>query len=185
MLVRTTYLEQRSPTRLRPAALPGTPPEIVRVEIPAPEFGRFLYATVGGDWHWRDRLPWTREQWLAHLSRPRVETWVAYLQGTPAGYFELDGSSTSDVEIAYFGLMPGFLGRGLGGYLLTAALRQAWSLADRWPAADVTRVWVHTCSLDAPGALPNYRARGLTVYRTEETEEDVPGSPPGSWPAST
>lgn len=188
MLVRTTYLEQRSPDELRVAGTPRDPVEIVRVEVPSPEFSRFLYATVGGDWFWLDRLKWTRETWAEYLGRPAVETWVAWVRGTPAGYVELAGSSTSDateVEIAYFGLLPGFLGIGLGGHLLTAGLRRAWTLADRWPGmGPVGRVWVHTCTLDGPAALANYQARGLTSYRTEDAEEEVPDSPPGSWPVS-
>lgn len=189
MLVRTTYLEQRSPGQIRAARVPSEPVDIVRVERPAPEFCRFLYTTVGGDWHWRDRLPWTRERWVEYLSRRHVETWVAWVRGAPAGYVELAGSSTvdsCDVEIAYFGLLPGFLGAGLGGHLLTAGLRLAWTLAARWPdTPGVSRVWVHTCTLDGPAALANYRARGLVAYREEEAEEDAPDSPPGSWPASS
>jgi GNAT superfamily N-acetyltransferase len=188
MLVKTTYLEQRSPTEIRSARTPGDPVDVVRVELPTPEFCRFLYTTVGGDWYWRDRLPWTRDAWTDHLSRPLNETWVGWVRGTPIGYVELAGVSTSDsteVEITSFGLLPGFLGAGLGGHLLTVGLGRAWTLAGRWPdTKPVSRVWLHTCTLDGPVALANYQARGLVVYRTEEAEEDVPGSPPGSWPVS-
>jgi GNAT superfamily N-acetyltransferase len=188
MLVTTTFLEQRSPDEVRPARVPREPVRIVRAEVPSPEFSRFLYATVGGDWHWHDRLGWTRDAWVEYLNRPAVETWAAWVRGTPAGYAELAGTSTVDsteVEIAYFGLLPGFFGIGLGGHLLTDALRKAWSLSDRWPdAKPVRRVWVHTCTLDGPAALDNYRARGLIPFRTEEAEEDVPKSPSGSWPAA-
>lgn len=62
----------------------------------------------------------------------------------------------SEVEIAYFGLAPHFVGRGLGGALLTSAIEEAW----RW---DASRVWVHTCSLDHPSALRNYEARGMRI----------------------
>lgn len=186
MLVRTTYLEQGSPEAVRPATSPADSVDVVRVELPSPEFSRFLYATVGGDWHWTDRLGWTRSAWSEYLNRPLVETWVAWVRGTPAGYIELAGSSTGDVEIAYFGLLPGFLGRGLGGHLLTEGLRRAWTMATRRPGIEpVHRVWVHTCTLDGPAALANYQARGMTVYRTEDAEVDVPASPPGSWPTST
>jgi ribosomal protein S18 acetylase RimI-like enzyme len=178
VLVRTVHLEQHSPDHVRPARRPDEPVEIVRVVRPAPEFSRFLYVTVGGDWHWHERLPWTRERWLAHLSRPLTETWVAYVDGAPAGYLELTGVSTvdsQDVEIAYFGLLPGFLGLGIGGHLLTEGLYKAWTMVDRWPdTPPVRRVWVHTCSLDGPAALANYQARGLVVYKTEDIEEDVP-----------
>jgi GNAT superfamily N-acetyltransferase len=185
VMVRTTYLEQGSPEEVRPAREPADPVNVVRVEQPSPEFARFLYGTVGGDWHWTDRLPWSREIWLEYLSRPLVETWVAWVHGAPAGYVELAGSSTGEVEIAYFGLLPGFLGRGLGGHLLTVGLRLAWTMAARWPDVPaVSRVWVHTCTLDGPAAAANYQARGMVPYRTEDAEVAVPASPPGSWPSS-
>lgn len=183
MLVRTTYLEQLRPDALRAAREPAESVDLVRVELPSPELSRFLYATVGGDWHWTDRLGWTREEWLSYLSKPFVETWVGSVRGAPAGYVELAGEAGGTVEIAYFGLLPGFLGRGLGGHLLTLGLRMAWSLASRWPGMEpVSRVWVHTCTLDGPAALANYKARGMTVYRTEDAEADIPAEPSGSWP---
>ena len=77
-------------------------------------------------WQWYERLVWTRDQWLAYLDRPEQETWVGYVQGTPAGYFELEHQARDSVEIVYFGLMPDFIGRGLGGVLLSAAVRRAW-----------------------------------------------------------
>lgn len=136
----------------------------MRAEEPCGAFNRFLYSTVGADWQWTDRLPWSLEQWQQNTAQPGLETWVAYINGTPAGYFELFyAMEVGEVEIQYFGLLPQFTGRGLGGALLTDAIKRAWSLAD-----GVKRVWVHTCTLDGPTALPNYRARGMQVYKTEE-----------------
>ncbi len=65
------------------------------------------------------------------------------------------------MEVASFGVLPQFIGRGLGGLLLTAALERAWEEGTR-------RVWLHTCSWDHPHALANYQARGLEVYKTKE-----------------
>jgi len=76
-------------------------------------------ASVGGDWYWLTRLDWTLDRWRKYLDRPGVETWVAWHRGTPAGYIELEGQADAAVEIAYFGLLPDFIGRGIGGYLLT------------------------------------------------------------------
>jgi GNAT superfamily N-acetyltransferase len=182
MLVTTVYLEQLSPSSVRDARPPAEPVSVVQVERPSPEFSRFLYLTVGGDWHWTDRLGWTRTQWHDYLTRPQVETWVAWVRGAPAGYIELAGAPDLSVEIAYFGLLPGSLGLGLGGHLLSQGLHLAWSLGSRWSSPAVTRVWVHTCSLDGPAALANYQARGMTIYRSEETTQDVPAAPMGSWP---
>lgn len=176
MEITTWYLEQTAAADL----LPGRPAPVAvtRAELVSPELNRFLYTAVGGEWHWGDRLGWTWQRWHDWLSRPGVETWVACLRGTPAGYVELDGATLpGEVEIAYFGLLPAFVGQGIGGHLLTTALRRAWSTGPR-------RVWVHTCSLDGPAALANYRARGMRVYRTEVTVEDVPERAPGPWPGA-
>jgi GNAT superfamily N-acetyltransferase len=81
-----------------------------------------------------------------------------------AGYYELRRDDEDGVEIAYFGLLPEFIGRGLGGALLTNAIEEAWRMSS------VSRVWVHTCTLDHPGALGNYQARGMVIYKQETTE---------------
>jgi GNAT superfamily N-acetyltransferase len=173
-IVTRWYLEMRSPATLRPSTKRIAGFRVERVPEPCPELNRFFYTAVGGDWYWTDKLPWTHAQWAAYVSRPEFQTWVAYLAGNPIGYFELlqDGS---DVEIAYFGLLPQFTGRGLGGLMLTAAVAQAWALG---PA----QVTVDTCTLDGPAALQNYQTRGFVVYDTETIELDLPDAPPGPWP---
>jgi len=173
--VTTWHLEMTAPTDLVPAPMPDCDVTLIRARRPSPELSRFLYTAVGGDWYWIDRLPWTYERWLAWLSRAGVETWVAYVDGTPAGYFELDATVEESVELAYFGLLPAFAGRGLGGWLLTEALRRAWTLGPR-------QVRVHTCSLDGPHALANYRARGMRVRSVVTAVERLPDGPPGPWP---
>ena len=152
------YLEQASPDQLRKSADPGG----VRIEearVPQYQFNRFLYQLVGGPWRWIDKLAWTDEQWRRYAERDKLRTWAAWVEGSPAGYFELEKREDGSVEICYFGLAEPFLGRGLGGFLLTRAVEEAWA----WEAGRVT---VNTCSLDHPGALSNYRSRGFDVYRT-------------------
>jgi hypothetical protein len=100
-------LEQTSPDDLRPAAVPDGDVRIVRSEVVLPEFSRFLYTAVGGDIRWTDRLGMTYARWQEALRRPGAETWVAYENGTPAGYVELDPQDDGVVEIMYFGLIPG------------------------------------------------------------------------------
>ncbi|WP_018657203.1 GNAT family N-acetyltransferase [Actinomadura flavalba] len=183
--VTTWYLEQRAPADLLPAAVPAEPVTIARAEIPSPAFSRFLYTAVGGDWHWTDRLGWTHDQWQGWLDRPGVETWVAHVRGTPAGYAELDPQPGGDVEIVCFGLLPAFTGRGLGGHLLGVAAARAWDLAGRWPdRSPTTRVWLHTCSLDSPAALRNYQARGFRVHDVRTADTSVGHEPPGPWPGA-
>jgi GNAT superfamily N-acetyltransferase len=176
-LVTTTHLEMTRREQLRPAPTPRTSCTFVRAEIPCPELNRFLYTAVGTDWWWYTRLPWTRAQWLEYLDRADLHTWVAYVSGTPAGYFELERQAGANVEIAYFGLLPGFIGKGLGGYVLTAAIERAWEM-------DARRVWVHTCDLDHPRALANYQAHGFTVFHVESKVEQLPDHALEVWPGA-
>jgi GNAT superfamily N-acetyltransferase len=182
--VTTWSLEQTAPSDVLPAAAPEGDVRIVRSEVPSPEFSRFLYASVGGDIRWIDRLGWTYARWQEHLERPGVETWVVYDRGTPAGYVELDPQDDGVVEIVYFGLIPAFRGRRLGGHLLSYGAARAWDLADRWPGLPQTkRVWLHTCSLDGEHAMDNYLRRGFKLFDTKVAEEaDVPA--PGPWPGA-
>ncbi|MFJ3641444.1 GNAT family N-acetyltransferase [Streptomyces sp. NPDC090108] len=183
--VTTWYLEQTSPADALPAAAPeGDGLRIERAEVPSPEFSRFLYASVGGDIVWTDRLGWPYARWQAYLDRPGVETWVAYDRGTPAGYIELDAQDDGAVEIAYFGLLPAFRGRRIGGRLLAYGTARAWDLAERWPQRPKTaRVWVHTCSKDGEFAMDNYLRRGFRLFETKvELEPDV--ATPGPWPGA-
>jgi ribosomal protein S18 acetylase RimI-like enzyme len=162
-----TYLELTSPEALSGAPAPDVPARVERVESCPPSFFRYLYATVGAAYHWIDRLGWTDEDVRRYLGTPGVTLWVLYVQAAPAGYFELRRHEDASVEIAYFGLLPEFIGRGLGKFMLTEAVRQAWSDGTR-------RVWLHTCTLDGSAALPNYRARGFRAYREELYTVDVP-----------
>jgi GNAT superfamily N-acetyltransferase len=122
-----------------------------------------LYAEVGREYRWVDRLRWTDEEIRAYLADPNVALWLLIVSGSPAGYFELRCDRIGGVEIAYFGLLPEFTGRGLGAHLLTEAVEQAWALG-------AERVWLHTCSLDHPAALPNYLRRGFVAFDSETYE---------------
>jgi GNAT superfamily N-acetyltransferase len=166
--VTTTYLEMADRRQHQPARTPAIHFELSRVAAPSPALGRFLYTAIGAPWHWYDRLCWDEEQWRAWLERPGLETWIACVAGTPAGYFELNLRDGGDVEIAYFGVMANMTGKGLGGALLSAAVSRAWDMGG-------TRVWVHTCTLDHPHALRNYEARGFRAYRSEDEEDDISG----------
>ena len=175
--VTTYHLEMTDPHDLRPKRVKHEGVDIRQAEVPSPELNRFLYTAVGGDWYWIDRLNWTYQQWLKWVDRAEVQTWVAYLSGTPAGYFELEAQSQGNIKIAYLGLLPQFIGKGLGGHLLTVATEKAWQMG-------ASRVWVHTCTLDHPGALANYRARGFRVFREETQARELPETPPGPWPGA-
>lgn len=182
--VTTWYLEQTSPADLGQAAEPDGDIRIIRSEVASPEYSRFLYTSVGGDVRWTDRLPLSYAQWRELLDRPGYETWVAYDRGTPAGFVELGAQDDGVVEIMYFGLIPAFRGRRIGGHLLSYGVRRAWDLADRTPGRTPTkRVTVHTCSKDGRYAMDNYLRRGFHLVRTE-TEEEAEVAPPGPWPGA-
>jgi GNAT superfamily N-acetyltransferase len=167
-LVTRTYLEMTSPADHRPASGELAGLHVLRaVDCPV-SFYRYLYGEVGRAYHWRDRLAWTDEQIRHLLADSTVSLWVMYRDGTPLGFFELREHRDGSVEIAYFGLLPEFVGQGLGKRLLSAAVEQAWSSGAR-------RVWLHTCTLDSPAALPNYLARGFRPFREERYEVDLSG----------
>jgi len=130
-------------------------------------FFRYLYAEVGRDYHWYDRLRWSDAEVRARLADPAVSFHVLSVGGAPAGYFELQQHRGGSVEIAYFGLLPEFIGRGLGRHLLREATSAAWAL-------EPSRVWLHTCTLDGPAALPNYLARGFRPFKTETYVAELP-----------
>lgn len=176
-LVTTHSLEINSSEAIVPAEKAGLDYLLVRAEIASPELNRYLYASVGARWCWYERLTWDYSQWLAFLQRDEVGTWVAYVKGTPAGYFELERQAGNSVEIAYFGLLEQFMGKGLGGALLTDAIREAFAFGGE-------RVWLHTCSLDHPMALKNYEARGFRIFRSEEVYEELPDEPLTPWPGA-
>ena len=158
--VKRTYLEMNAPADLRPARRADGDARVERVEGSPASFYRYLYAEVGRACRWVDRLGWSDEEIRAHLAGPGVSLWLLTVRGAPAGYFELKAASDGSVEIAYFGLLPEFIGRGYGKHLLTEAVERAWSLGGR-------RVWLHTCSLDDPAALPNYLSRGFRPFHEE------------------
>lgn len=191
VIVTTTTLEMTDPGQLRPGrALP----EGVRIDDiteMTPEFVRWLYGVVGGPWTWVDRLAWSRQQWAEELARPGTEVSVAYAGGAPAGYVHLRAVVTErgdlpgvHVEVLNLGLVEWAIGRGAGGPLLAHGVRAAWGLGARHGLGETSRVWVHTCTLDGPHALANYRARGFSVVDVVTRDEDVPGRPPGAWAAT-
>jgi GNAT superfamily N-acetyltransferase len=160
----TTYLEMRSADQLCPKRSADARFHIREKKERDWRFNRDLYVAVGEKWSWNDKRVWTDEQWKKYSLAPELRTFAAYYDDSLAGYYELRGDNEGGVQIAYFGLLPEFIGRGLGGALLTNAIEEAWRTSP-----STTRVWVHTCTLDHPAALGNYEARGMVVYK-QETE---------------
>lgn len=165
--VTTYYLELRDIDELEPSVREVPDLEIREARIACPELGRFLYSVVGRDWSWTDRSSWPYAKWLDHLDRPEIQVWIAYLEGVIAGYVEIERQDETSVEIACFGLLKQFMGRGIGGLLLSDAVERAFQ-------SGAQRVWLHTCSLDSPKAMENYRARGFKLFDEKTELKDVP-----------
>jgi GNAT superfamily N-acetyltransferase len=172
----TTYLEMR-PDDATPQKQDGAHKfRVQQFKEPDWVFNRDMYVAVGETWKWVDKLPWTDEQWHDYAGDANLRTFAAYHEDALAGYYELRRSDPpskrsdadghdAEVEIAYFGLLPAFIGRGLGSALLTSAIENAWA----W-APTPSRVWVHTCNRDHPNALNNYQARGFKIYKVVQGE---------------
>jgi GNAT superfamily N-acetyltransferase len=159
-----TYLEMTEPpTATRPWPDGGF--RLERLVRPSVRFYRYLYEAVGADWLWVERKFEPDATLKAELDDPLVEVHLLTEGGVPAGYGELDRRCGGEVKIRYFGLVPEAIGRGLGGWFLEQIAARAWRSRPR-------RVWVHTCDLDHPRALANYRARGFRSY-DEQTEPVV------------
>jgi GNAT superfamily N-acetyltransferase len=140
-----------------------------------PALNRFFYAAVGGQWFWIDKRSWTLAQWTERLADAhRLETWILTVGGVPAGYVELERKGEGQVEIDYLGLLPQYIGGGLGADLLTRACERAFEMG-------ASTVLLNTCNLDHPKARANYEARGFRAVRTETKTKEIPSVAPGPW----
>jgi GNAT superfamily N-acetyltransferase len=164
------FLEMLDPSELRPPSRVSAAIEVRQACIPCVALNYYFYCTIGKPWNWTDRFRWTSQQWRDYVLDARVETWIGYVEGTPAGYAEIQRESDGNVSIESFGLIPQFVGQGIGGHFLTEVIRIAWRKQAR-------RVWLHTCSFDHPSALRNYQARGLRLYDTIQQTKIFPDGP--------
>jgi len=162
-----TYLEmlarpagRRFPTPLETLAL-------MRAENCTVSFYRYLYDTVGEPWLWFERRMIGDAALAAQIHKPTIEIFVLYVRGVPAGFFELDTAAARETKLCYFGLIPDFIGRRLGPYLLQAAIDCAWSRS-------IDRFWLHTSTFDHPKALRVYQRAGFVVYARRAVSFDDP-----------
>ena len=125
------------------------------------QLNKFFYKQVGKKHRWIDRLSWTDEKWINFISNKNLETYVISESEDLIGFFELlYNPHLNETEISYFGLLEEYIGKGIGGYALSEAIKKSFE-------KDIKRVWLHTCTLDHPNALKNYIARGMTVFKKE------------------
>jgi GNAT superfamily N-acetyltransferase len=162
-----TYLEMTAPPARPTRPAPRSDLEIRLARQPTVSFYRYLYAAVGEPWTWTVRRCLSDAELQAILSDPRVEVNVLWVGGVPAGYAELDRRKPPEIELASFGLLPEFIGQGLGGYLLDWAIHHAWRMRPR-------RLWLHTCDLDHPRALDVYQGGGFRIYHRRASTQELP-----------
>ena len=125
------------------------------------QLNKFFYKNIGKNHKWIDRLSWTETQWIDYVSSEKVKTYVFKHKNDLVGFFELIFYfEKKEVEIAYFGLLEEFQNKKLGSYLLSQAIKKSF-------VGNISKVWVHTCSLDHKNALSNYIARGMKIFITE------------------
>ena len=128
---------------------------------------RELFRKVGQDWMWFSRVIMADSTLSAILEHPLVEPYVLTNGSSQLGLLELDFRNAGQCELAFFGLAPEAIGKGLGRALMDDAIRRAWS-------APITRFWVHTCTFDSPDALPFYVRSGFKPYaRMIEIHDDA------------
>lgn len=162
-----TFLEMRA----RPAALPPPQPKgkiaMLRAENPPVHFYRYLYDTIGDTYYWVDRRKLSDTALGEIIHHPQVELYVLYAEGSPAGMAELEFRDAAAAQLAYFGLMPEFVGRRLSYFFLYHTVLNAW-------AKPISSLLVNTCTLDHARALPLYQRIGFAPYSREERYIELP-----------
>jgi GNAT superfamily N-acetyltransferase len=163
--VKTFYLEMFAPPQ---ATIRPPRPNLIflHAQRPTVPYYRFFYDAVGDQWHWSSRKKLSDSEVGAILNDPKVEMHVLYCDGVPAGFSELDRRKDGEIELVQFGLLPDFIGKGLGKFFLNWTLHTAWNYHPK-------RVWLHTCTLDHPAALPNYLKAGFVLFKEEVSQREI------------
>ena len=159
--VKRNYLEINSLLELKKASKPSEDYCLSIIDPINYQLNKFFYKNIGKKHKWTDRLTWSEEKWIKYVSSEDVRTYVFKFKDDPVGFFELiSHSEKNETEIAYFGILEEYQNKKLGSYLLSEAIKISFE-------NNVSRVWVHTCSLDHKNALKNYVSRGMKIFKTE------------------
>ncbi|MBC8355248.1 MAG: GNAT family N-acetyltransferase [Planctomycetes bacterium] len=159
------YLEMLSPSR-QSVPSPRDGLAVLHVKAPSVPYYRFLYKAVGEDYRWHSRRDLSDDDLASIIHHPANEVYVLHVDGSPAGFADLNRRQPDDIEMVQFGLFGDFIGQGLGKWFLQWIVDEAWSYKPK-------RFWLHTCSLDHPAALPNYEKAGFAEYKTEEIRREA------------
>jgi GNAT superfamily N-acetyltransferase len=163
--VKTYYLEMLAHAN-REVPPPRNDLSMIQTIRPSVADYRRLYDAVGKQYHWHSRGKLADIELEAIIHHPGNEIHVLYANGEPAGFAELDRRNPQEIELVQFGLLPEFIGQGLGKYFLQWTIDKAWSYGP-------SRFWLHTCTLDHPAALPNYLKAGFRIYKEVEKQRDI------------
>ena len=164
-----TFLQMETRPTHPPPPRPMLRTAILQAEKPTVHFYRYLYNTIGRDYLWVDRRKWSDEKLAEMLGDSSVELYVLYVGGVPAGMAELDFRDPEAATLAYFGLMPEFIGRGIGAWFLHQAVETAWQ-------HPIQKLLVNTNTLDHSRALATYQRAGFEPYAREERAILVPNN---------
>ncbi|MBL4864004.1 MAG: GNAT family N-acetyltransferase [Rhodobiaceae bacterium] len=157
-----THLEMLEDPHLR-CPLPVGKTAIMRAERPPAHFYRYLYDTIGRDYFWVNRRALSDTDLLKIIHDEQIYIYVLYMNGAPAGFAELDLRSMPTADLSFLGIMPEFIGKGLGRFLLCETIGLAWMHHPK-------KLIVQTCTLDHRTALPLYQRNGFTPCGQEEIE---------------
>ena len=152
------YLEINSLEDLKTKAVPSEGFSIKEEDKNNFALNKFFYKQIGKKHEWVDRLIWQDKNWIDYVSNENLKTLILRKEKDIVGYFELLFDN-NECEIAYLGILEEYIGKGYGGFLLSEAIRLGFTFS--------RRIWVHTCSLDHPNALENYKSRGMKIFKTE------------------
>ena len=159
--VERSYLEISSINDLLVKNKPFSDLYLEKVNPPNFQLNKFFYKEIGKKHSWTDRLVWDEKKWIDYLEDSRVNTYILKHNNDFIGYFEqIFDKNNLDCEIAYFVILEEYIGKKLGGYLLSEAIKISFNIGSK-------RIWVHTCSLDHKNALQNYLSRGMKVFKSE------------------
>lgn len=162
-----TYLAMDAPPRSLPP-MPSRPRlALMRAENIPLHYYRYLYRTVGSPWLWIERLFLDDDALAARVHRDGVEIWVAYANGSPAGFYELDFGTRDKADLCYFGLVPDWIGHRIGPWLLGTAVAESFRRG-------IGRLTVNTCTMDHPAALPLYQKVGFRPVNQQVRRFTVP-----------
>ncbi len=164
--VTVTFLEMTNPPVRYPHLPLGAQTAVLRVKDIPLHYYRYLMDRVGRKWHWVNSLRLSDEELAAAIHSDNRDIWVFYLDGAPAGFFDLNVDRKGVVELVFFGMMEHAIGRGFGRWFLATAIEAAWSYHP-------DRVIVQTCTLDHPSALALYQKMGFVAI-AQSQEKVVP-----------